>query len=397
MNRTDFLGLIGRNSPIDRQIMAELSELVNIYPYFQTAHLLLLKALKDNQDIRFDNQLRNSAIHIADREVLYNLLKITPESDISEKEPVTEKEAIPIVAEQHDQVTEEPVPVQETEIKQPESDIQETEVIQPEPAVQETELRMPEPPVQAAEIPQPEPAVQEQEVKETPEPAVIQVDLEQTVLDSAKNSEDLITEIERIYAEGQVEKEDEGSDYLTGRPILISDDIENDIPVPGVLLINEEPSDAEEKIFYMDPGFSVPEYESEAVQDQEQGTAEVELKTAEEPAEAEEPTTEAVPQAIEADEKIVARKAQADLIDKFISANPRIEPRKDKTDQPVEDLAHQFTEEKGSFITETLARIYINQGYYSKAIDIYEKLSLKFPEKSGYFATQIEKIKEILK
>ena len=76
MNKNDFLSLIGSNNPVDRQILNEISELVNIFPYFQTAHLLLLKGLKDNSDIRFENQLRNSAIHIADREVLHNLLKV---------------------------------------------------------------------------------------------------------------------------------------------------------------------------------------------------------------------------------------------------------------------------------------------------------------------------------
>ena len=75
MNKNDFLSLIGSNTPVDRQVLGELSEVVSIFPYFQTAHLLLLKGLKDNSDIRFENQLRNSAIHIADREVLFNLLE----------------------------------------------------------------------------------------------------------------------------------------------------------------------------------------------------------------------------------------------------------------------------------------------------------------------------------
>ncbi|MBQ9547825.1 MAG: hypothetical protein IJV01_01535 [Bacteroidales bacterium] len=52
-------------------------------------------------------------------------------------------------------------------------------------------------------------------------------------------------------------------------------------------------------------------------------------------------------------------------------------------------------EDEGSFAdfcTETLAQIYIDQGYYAQAKEIYSKLSLRYPEKSAYFAALIEKI-----
>jgi tetratricopeptide (TPR) repeat protein len=96
-------------------------------------------------------------------------------------------------------------------------------------------------------------------------------------------------------------------------------------------------------------------------------------------------------------EGVSNKQLQADLIDRFIIANPRIEPNREKSDLPVEDISKPFVEKDEGFVTETLAKIYISQGYYSKAIDIYEKLSLKFPEKSSYFASQIEKVKEYLK
>ena len=46
-----------------------------------------------------------------------------------------------------------------------------------------------------------------------------------------------------------------------------------------------------------------------------------------------------------------------------------------------------------SFETETLAQLMANQGKLKKAEAIYKKLSLKYPEKSTYFATQIQKLK----
>lgn len=48
------------------------------------------------------------------------------------------------------------------------------------------------------------------------------------------------------------------------------------------------------------------------------------------------------------------------------------------------------------FVTETLARIYEKQELYGEAISAYEKLSLKYPEKSVYFASRIEEIKKLM-
>ncbi len=48
------------------------------------------------------------------------------------------------------------------------------------------------------------------------------------------------------------------------------------------------------------------------------------------------------------------------------------------------------------YFTETLANIYIKQHKYSKALEIIKKLSLKYPKKSTYFATQIKTLEELI-
>jgi hypothetical protein len=58
-------------------------------------------------------------------------------------------------------------------------------------------------------------------------------------------------------------------------------------------------------------------------------------------------------------------------------------------------MAQQSLEENNTLMTETLAKVYLEQGHYNKAITAYEILSLKYPQKSGLFADQIKAIKQI--
>ncbi len=81
-----------------------------------------------------------------------------------------------------------------------------------------------------------------------------------------------------------------------------------------------------------------------------------------------------------------------EIIDKFIAENPQISRPKQEFYDPMV-VAQTSVLDKENIISETLATIYLNQGYVDKAISMYEKLSLKNPEKSVYFAELINKAK----
>ena len=81
------------------------------------------------------------------------------------------------------------------------------------------------------------------------------------------------------------------------------------------------------------------------------------------------------------------------LIDAFISKKPKIQPQ--KKSKPIEDLASDSDLEPIALMTETLARIYLEQKNFKKALQSYKILSLKYPEKSSLFADQIKAIKKI--
>ena len=309
MNRNDFIRIIHDTGAVDRIMIGEVRELLDLFPYFQSAHLLLLKGLHNTSDVKFENQLKQSALYIADREVLYYLLEKKPESVSGQ----TEIEKSVYVSESN-----------------------------------------------AAES-------------------------QQTVIESGKNSQELIDEFEKNHPGTSKNENSELSSSSMPRSLLITEESEEDDLINTVFLLDDEIEPVGEKIIYMDPSILVPG---------DNDLLELDLKEGESNATDEDPGYLRKQQVIEKDSK---KQIQADLIDKFIIANPRIDPVRDKSEHPGEDFSKPFADEKGGFITETLAKIYISQGYYSKAIDIYEKLSLKFPEKSSYFATQIENVKELIK
>ncbi len=85
--------------------------------------------------------------------------------------------------------------------------------------------------------------------------------------------------------------------------------------------------------------------------------------------------------------------SKLDLIDKFIESNPKIAPV--NSQQASHTPAPEKPEDPSFLMTETLARVYLEQKKYQKAIQAYEILILKYPEKSSFFADRILEIKEL--
>ena len=86
------------------------------------------------------------------------------------------------------------------------------------------------------------------------------------------------------------------------------------------------------------------------------------------------------------------------LIDNFLSQDGAKIQLQDKPEYKPEIETPKDTAGDGdeSYFTETLAKIYIKQGRYSKALEIIQRLNLNYPKKNAYFADQIRFLKKLI-
>ena len=228
------------------------------------------------------------------------------------------------------------------------------------------EIKLPDPADSKVEIPETEAPVEQQVIKD-PEIAELEKEYLSTAADAFVELEMQATHDERTDESATVQEEQ-------------TEKIESDF------VLNTNRGKAPEKIENRDKAenFDVkaPHSFSEWLKN-----AEV---TASPSAEAKEPEKEAPKE-----KKAAGLLSDYDLIDKFIREEPKITRQKVDFYSPM-NMAKQSVADDITFVSETLAKIYVMQGNYVKALDAYETLRLKYPEKRLYFASQIKNIRKLI-
>lgn len=339
MQQQQFIDIIKQPNRIESAHLADLEVLVNEYPFFESAHLLYTKGLHKHQAINYSKQLRKTAIVVNSRSILYELLH-QPEVKVAEpiQKPVT---AViePI------EVLKEPVEVKKTgSVSVTNDDIK---------------------------------VIYVNTVSTT---NITNVELE---VSSKETNNDEINIIKSIENETEVPVQEFCEDKLNKtieqeiNKSIIQSYVETDIIKTPDLHKDEvsEPSSFTDWL--------------KTIQ-KEAHTFQIETKTEKEPVEEKAKFEE---KKTENDKKSSFFSQNKQIIDKIIESDPgRIKLGTGKFFTPAID-AKQSLLENEHLVTETLAKIYALQGNISKAIRAYEILSLKFPQKSVYFASLIEKLK----
>lgn len=371
MQQQQFISLF-KSQAFDKAKLADLESLTKAYPYFGSAHLLYTKALKEFNELSYPKQLRKTAIVANSRTVLYNLLHAKP-AEIKEEVVVTN-----------------PVSVEfkEENKVQTESIVEE---IKTEPVITQTkpENELVAKPVNPVTITNSDiKVVYINTVPATPitekQPQEEKPIVENKELDLVKAIEN---ETDAIVEEAPVENRDEK--FKKELELEISKGIVQSYVETDVIKTPElEKAEETEPVSFTDWLQKIKKEAGTIQKDTGSGLKPEKAGQTEPQQEKKEPKIPENPK------KPSVSEQKRQLIDKIIETDPgRIKLGNTKFFTPNTD-AKQSLLENEHLVTETLAKIYALQGNISKAVRAYEILSLKFPQKSVYFASLIEKLKK---
>lgn len=386
MLQAQFINIVKESSKVSQQQLSDLELLLNEYPFFATAHLLYTKGLYQNNAINYSKQLRKTAIVASNRAVLYNLLNQELVISNTKNESHADTQVNPVIEKETVAVNQEvvkayvpPVEVQENNKKEQESVSANLSPV----TTTSSDVKV----------------IYVNTVSSSPKPEVneelaVNKNNEDKKQDFVNEELDIVKKIENVTEAPIVEEEIKKEEQLNKEIELeiskgiVQSYVETDIlKTPD--LHKEENKEPESFVDWLNR----IKKESHTIQPAE--TPKTEIKAADveqnQPIKAEDLSkTQAEPKIEKKNTDFEQKKS---IIDKIIDADPgRIKLGNTKFFTPSTE-AKQSLLENEHLVTETLAKIYALQGNISKAIRAYEILSLKFPQKSVYFASLIEKLK----
>lgn len=411
MNLDLLLKLVREPASIEAANQADLEALVAEYPYFTAAQLLLLKSYKEQNSIHFSKQLRKMAAMAPSREHVYDLMEVLPSLEETMETEVFALEQTPqqIIEEQIDV----PAAILEAELSTESPD----NLFDTETAAEASEV------VEATDEILKEPSLQ-------PEALGISLEMIDTTEEVLLEEEAVLTEMgvsaetspEHVFADDtpallQEEVDAEAHLYTSGD--AVAEEVVGEVP-SEVALQSEAPVDTfEEEQSITETAEKLEEsvVENSATAPKDSEAPALTIAAAPETATdfiqlahdrlswfryfAGKPLREQPEDVLE---QLYMEHMQQDLLkapestpETSIKAKVNFAEEVESSvsmEEEIKRLAYDSISDDELPASETLARIYEQQHEYKRAIKIYQKLILKFPDKMTYFAGLIEELRK---
>ncbi|RSK24159.1 hypothetical protein [Hymenobacter metallilatus] len=443
MTRASLLHILDHVDGISDAEIRELEQLAAAFPYCQSAHVLLAKAAHDRGSMLAGQRLRRAATYAANRELLRQLLEQPAAAPVAASAPVTVPEPLPSVPEHTeplpflsetattplpasslasgispDQAAEDALPAP-VHPETPDTSLateadalpQPVATSSEEPVGEETSGAFPSPEV-AAVAPEPTagetltPLDPEQPALSSEAPATEEVALEETTGSTSaavSSEEEVLPAVAppiRPPADGGISR----FEFGLAQPALAppsgyqlpgleeEEEAQPDAELPALGSLGVTPPPVVTAPFRADPdlGYALGAgsrlgYDLQA---HDGYTLDLPLEAFFEP--------DALLLAHLRAHKPKPAASSLDLINRFLKAQPRIKTpggiSLPAAEQP--DLSVRSTSVAPSLASESLANIMVRQGKKDKAIEIYERLMERQPEKKAYFAEQIQQLQQ---